>query len=1603
MPCGCSGAGLSKNQKSYLFGFWQFDVYFCVLGYACFGKPIITNQNNRMKPSLRHLIVSFALFTNVFSGGQGDLSAQVDCSLNFDMGFGFTTTISEVSANLDGGHTITLIVKSDGCALCNTLNRYSVEAMVGTYSDVSVAFLSGSLSFASIDLGPDLRGDPFKGFRVNNITGLANNGQGGSFAITYTLAGALQTQRVLGRQGGVNSILTLAASDFEAVRDCGITAFDILPYYPPLEGGKSPDIIGSELTSLYGTFLQTGSYISDDIFQVIGGSVFVSVLTQPDAYESALNLLTSTEYGLTEVSGNPLNNQLTGLFPILNLLTLNELPELLVAVSPVYPGITNSGIVTSQGDVAMRSDFARNGFKVNGQGFKVGVLSDSYNTILGDPAADDVLKGDLPGLENPDFSTPVEVLKDFPFGSRTDEGRAMLQIIHDVAPGAALAFRTGFLGATDFANGIRELQQAGCDIIVDDITYISEPFFRDGTVAKAVDEVTALGVTYFSAAGNFGTKSWQGTFSPASAPGDITGEAHNFAAADGGMDIYQSITLAQGDYTVVLQWDDGTPGNVTSSDFDIFLANENGNTLFGFNRVNTGGPAIEVLPFTVAAETAQSNFLIVRESGSGPVLLKYIVFRGDLTVNEYATPNASTITGQANAEGAIAVGAVLYSNTPAFGVSPPSIASFSSRGGTPVNGLLRQKPEISGPNGVNTTVDLGGLDLEGDQFPNFFGTSAAAPHAAAVAALLLEGRQKFYEQDMSPQEVKSILQSTALDMGSPGFNIESGAGFIQADAALLTLANSSPFITGLSFDPNLIPGIDSLFITLLGTYLNEGSQIWFNGAPVEGGSTLEGDSVITAVIPPFDDLFPEIQVFNPPLAGTNGLDGGLSDPIYFTTKETILVTIEDKSKKYGEVLPEFTAQYTLESLDSSIGLDQAGLSEEFLQRVYNIPLTTIATALSNVGLWAIVPSTADPLNPSSGLEATDSLDIALLEQYNIVFRNGLMDVSPADLIIQPRDTVFVFNDEITGFSFNYIIKNDTLNDFTINPSDSLALTSALRSTHNFALVESTALVRGTALVNEVGEPIINASALLNASFLVSQTTVQTRGTALVNGELLDPLVVSNALKSPSTTLTSVSTRGTALVNAFSLVRGTALVNTIDTAGNIINTTPLTNATALVNNTGFLNTSSVNLDSNRDALVILGDEDVAILSGDSVGDVVIRSVNLITGNTVGTHFMVPGALLTNNFNVSYTVATITILPANADISIDDSTLAQPFDGLPKPVTVSIDPDSVAFTILYDGSPDAPVEAGSYQVTVEVTDPNYTGSASAVLTITAVPAVVSTGIYVIDRGEPLPLFEATFSGLENDDDLISSLSFTVVPEYTPDSPAGIYEIIPSATATGYTFESESGILYVNPAGPGTSQVEPKFLCFEELSAPDEDGYQYIAYFRYDNNNEAAVYIPKGPDNIITGGLHDNSEQPELFSTSGGIFAVRNIGSPFSWTLTSNNSDGSKGTITTLVRRRRCPSKSDAFEANAGKGGEENDIQLEVFPNPSNGKVYLSMAGAEMSGGSVTVFDNFGKRCKATAAILASNELMEVDLSGLGAGLYIIRLEHNGHFYVSKVVLY
>lgn len=207
------------------------------------------------------------------------------------------------------------------------------------------------------------------------------------------------------------------------------------------------NIIGSELTSLFNDYVVNGSPGTDLVFLISGDKVWIEVTVMSGKYNDALDLLTNT-YGMTDLLPNGTNTLLvSGLLPIGNLTLLNNHTDIFNFAEPVFPSVLNSGIVTTLGGAAQGGSYSRAAFDLSGSGVKVGVISDSYNKLPGDPANTiDVPNGDLPGVANPEgHTTAVDVLQDLTFGTGTDEGRAMLQIVHDIAPDADLAFRSGVI------------------------------------------------------------------------------------------------------------------------------------------------------------------------------------------------------------------------------------------------------------------------------------------------------------------------------------------------------------------------------------------------------------------------------------------------------------------------------------------------------------------------------------------------------------------------------------------------------------------------------------------------------------------------------------------------------------------------------------------------------------------------------------------------------------------------------------------------------------------------------------------------------------------------------------------------------------------------------------------------------------------------------------------------------------------------------------------------------------------------------------------------------------------------------------------------------
>ncbi|MEO1437780.1 MAG: S8 family serine peptidase, partial [Bacteroidota bacterium] len=552
--------------------------------------------------------------------------------------------------------------------------------------------------------------------------------------------------------------------------------------------------IGEKLLRLYDEYLEFEAsgelYFKPtfELFMIRDGHVKILATAETNRTKD----LTSSLQGIGMKQASAFKNKINGDLPITQIPNLFGL-EGLQFVDCEYQPITKSGNVLSQGDGAIRSDDARASFSTDGTGLKVGVLSDSYNTLSGEAAA--ITSGDLPN--------DVSVLSEYS-ATGTDEGRAIAEILYDVAPGADIVFHTAFEGSADFAQGILDLQIDGCDIIIDDVGYFAEPMMMDGIIAHAVDSVVADGVHYFSSAGNSGAKSYEASAFDDSGFTYGGRPIHDFDSGSG-VDYSLEMTIPNGvQASFSFQWDDpfGSLPNssgTAATDMDFYLVNAGFTGILASSQDNniSGGDPYEILSYTNTSGSDETvNLMIQHYAGPEASNMKVVIWSNSVTIDEYDT-ESSTCVGQSNSEGAMAVGAAAYYNTPDFGVTPPVVNGFSSKGGTVIRRtrygsvqtpVTRKKPDFSGPDGGNTTFFGTDIGNDADSDPNFFGTSASAPHVAGIASLILEEFPA-----TTPAQMRTLLQSTAVDMGSAGFDYETGYGLVDTYEAIDQYANILAF------------------------------------------------------------------------------------------------------------------------------------------------------------------------------------------------------------------------------------------------------------------------------------------------------------------------------------------------------------------------------------------------------------------------------------------------------------------------------------------------------------------------------------------------------------------------------------------------------------------------------------------------------------------------------------------------------------------------------------------------------------------------------------------------------------------------------------------
>jgi hypothetical protein len=472
---------------------------------------------------------------------------------------------------------------------------------------------------------------------------------------------------------------------------------------------------------------------------------------------------------------------------------------------PTY-GRRRTGNVTSEGDTILLADAARSQFGLDGTGVRVGVVSDGIKGVFatgcttsctgvdGGPIA----TGDLPasagvrngngvltsssgGIIGRSFQAngdleglpPASPVCAFPGAGA--EGTALLEIVHDVAPGAKLSFANG---DTDLAfNQAVSFLAASNDVVVDDIGFFGEPY--DGTSAVSANTAAALNNpnypirAYFTAVGNDADEHYIGTYTSSSVDGTSiagisnSGKLHLFQRTADTTDVlglgpqpYNVIALPpNGEVAIFLSWND--PFGASSNNYDLYLVQQSTGRVVASSTDLQNGRQDPVESIDYVNHGAQDFFRIVVQNvrdAAQPRTLNIFSFQPEcaaggplvLAPPGHERHNFNTASRSVSAQGdaggtpvsVISVGAICSASATAAAQFPPatpdqscldtthSTAEFFSSRGPTLDG--RVKPDIAAIDGVTITG-------AGSFGAPFFGTSAAAPHMAGIAALLLQG------------------------------------------------------------------------------------------------------------------------------------------------------------------------------------------------------------------------------------------------------------------------------------------------------------------------------------------------------------------------------------------------------------------------------------------------------------------------------------------------------------------------------------------------------------------------------------------------------------------------------------------------------------------------------------------------------------------------------------------------------------------------------------------------------------------------------------------------------------------------------------------------
>ena len=379
-------------------------------------------------------------------------------------------------------------------------------------------------------------------------------------------------------------------------------------------------------------------------------------------------------------------------------------------------------------------------------------------------------------------------------------GVACAEIVYDMAPGAQI-YLLKVADEADIADAATYCKTNGIKIVTASIgVFGTGPGNGTGPVDELCDDLKANGILVVAAAGNPGNTHagstpigthWRGTFidsgrnySYSGSDNDINqfipGDPNSWYNVIGVVSIPNETGVTETEITVVMRWNDWPAAN---SDYDIFLLDYYTDAVVAHSTAVQNGsqPPLEFLDLILPNDTTNRLYklLVTKKSGSPAGKEVEIMLGGTcffIPFGSYSSPIATSVGSlyePADSQSVITVGAIDYHN---WTIGPQE--DFSSQGPTNAwaGSSARVKPDICGPDGTSSYTY--GTN-------EFYGTSAATPHVAGAAALILAMHPQY-----DVNQLRTAVETNAIDMGSSGKDNIYGNGRVVASKSM----NSTPVL-----------------------------------------------------------------------------------------------------------------------------------------------------------------------------------------------------------------------------------------------------------------------------------------------------------------------------------------------------------------------------------------------------------------------------------------------------------------------------------------------------------------------------------------------------------------------------------------------------------------------------------------------------------------------------------------------------------------------------------------------------------------------------------------------------------------------------------------